>query len=442
MPRLSDLPAAAFRTAWLPLLLLAACLPEGGHAGQGKACPGPGPEASAPGLGFRAEAIQGVQALAPFFRDLDALALGRDRVVRILQFGDSHTAEGSWTDRMRSHFQARFGDAGPGLVLPARPWRGFGHEGLTLSEGWDWPSLTLKTPREGLPVGLTGAALTLPPRAVFRVRGAFGRFEVQSLGPSRARASVTLAGSQAGEAGSAPSQPLRLARTLTPLAHGQALARVRGESRGRKGPLELAVALPPPATLLGVDLLSGRPGVVYDELGIWGAWLLELKHGAPGLRRALLRSTKASLMILAYGTNEMGWEAYDLGSYEAEATALLRALRKEAAGAAFLVVGPMDRGGTTDQARTALAARADRIIEGLRRSAAATGCAFWDARAALGGKGADGPLCARGLAAGDGIHLTPAGYRLLGDLLFEALWSAYGDRRGLRRLTALDFYQY
>jgi len=424
MPCPPRLPALTFRTVWLPLLLLSHCHPHAASAG---------PHAGEPGPAFT-EPIQDPEALGPFFRDLDALASGQDRVVRVFQFGDSHTAEGSWTDRMRRHLQARFGDGGPGLVLPGRPLRGFGHAGLTMSEGRAWPCTTLKTAREDLPVGLPGAALTLPPTEAFRVRGAFGSFEVQSLGPPGAGPSVALTCPRAE--GASPGPHLQLGRTVTPLAHGQTLACLQAEPFAHEGDVELAVTLPPAATLLGVDLRSGRPGLVYDELGIWGAWFLELKRWSAELRQVLLRSARPSLVVLAYGTNEMGWQAYDLANYEAATTALLRTLRREAPGAAFLVVGPMDRGAATAAEREALARRADRIIDALRRSAAVTGCAFWDARQAMGGKGAWAPLCAGGLAAEDGIHLTRAGYTELGDRLSGALLTAYEGRRPGRGAAA------
>ena len=72
------------------------------------------------------------QVLAPFYESLRALqedpgtSRPEPRVVRILHFGDSHVAADFWTGDLRALLQARFGDGGPGYVMPGRPWKYFG----------------------------------------------------------------------------------------------------------------------------------------------------------------------------------------------------------------------------------------------------------------------------------------------------------------------------
>ena len=46
----------------------------------------------------------------------------RSAPVVILQIGDSHTANDSFSGRMRELFQARFGDAGRGVLPPGVPY--------------------------------------------------------------------------------------------------------------------------------------------------------------------------------------------------------------------------------------------------------------------------------------------------------------------------------
>ena len=40
-----------------------------------------------------------------------------------MQIGDSHTANDSFSGRLRELFQARFGDAGRGVLPPGVPYR-------------------------------------------------------------------------------------------------------------------------------------------------------------------------------------------------------------------------------------------------------------------------------------------------------------------------------
>jgi len=66
-----------------------------------------------------APAIEGAAALRPFFTALAQLDMKRTRqAVRILQIGDSHTANDAFSGRMRERLQSRFGAAGLGW-LPA-----------------------------------------------------------------------------------------------------------------------------------------------------------------------------------------------------------------------------------------------------------------------------------------------------------------------------------
>ena len=75
------------------------------------------------------------------------------------------------------------------------------------------------------------------------------------------------------------------------------------------------------------------------------------------------------------------------------------------------------------------------IIEIQRDAAKSAGCAFWDARAAMGGPGAahewycnlENPL-----ATHDHVHLTREGYRKLADAMFAATMRSFEHYRKLR----------
>ena len=62
---------------------------------------------------------------------------GAPEVVTVLHYGDSPTTADSITADVRRLFQARFGDAGHGFLLIAKPWAWYGHNGVRL-EGRGW----------------------------------------------------------------------------------------------------------------------------------------------------------------------------------------------------------------------------------------------------------------------------------------------------------------
>src|SRR5580704_618750 len=77
-------------------------------------------------------------ALAPFFAALAALEERQAQdPVRVLQLGDSHTANDSLSGRLRDRFQARFGDAGRGWLPAGIPFKYYRPHQVSVSEtGW------------------------------------------------------------------------------------------------------------------------------------------------------------------------------------------------------------------------------------------------------------------------------------------------------------------
>jgi lysophospholipase L1-like esterase len=104
-----------------------------------------------PGVSVCPEGLCQPTALAGFFQALAETEAGRRTTpVRVVQFGDSHTAGGRVTGRVRAQLQARFGYAAaanvPGLALTE-----LGVVGATLRDFEAWPE----------PAGLTGADLVI-----------------------------------------------------------------------------------------------------------------------------------------------------------------------------------------------------------------------------------------------------------------------------------------
>src|SRR5262249_32170974 len=96
--------------------------------------------------------------LAPFFAALWSLEHGRsNEVITVLHYGDSPTTADLITGDIRSRMQRRFGDAGRGYTLIARPWAWYGHRGVEISDdGWKIRT-GVGLAREGI-YGLGGAA--------------------------------------------------------------------------------------------------------------------------------------------------------------------------------------------------------------------------------------------------------------------------------------------
>ncbi len=70
--------------------------------------------------------MENAAALVPFFEQLYRHQKGEiPGPLRILHYGDSHTAADEWTGDLRTHFQEKFGDGGSGYSFAGRPWNGY-----------------------------------------------------------------------------------------------------------------------------------------------------------------------------------------------------------------------------------------------------------------------------------------------------------------------------
>jgi lysophospholipase L1-like esterase len=111
---------------------------------------------------------------------------------------------------------------------------------------------------------------------------------------------------------------------------------------------------------------------------------------------------------------------------------VLKRLRTAAPLASVLVIGAPDQS-MRSGIRWATVDGVDRILTAQREAAIAEGCAFWNLRMAMGGKGSMKQWVTAGLAQGDFVHLTGAGYRLWGESLSQLLIQNYGVYQTVRR---------
>jgi lysophospholipase L1-like esterase len=179
--------------------------------------------------------------------------------------------------------------------------------------------------------------------------------------------------------------------------------------------------------LLGVELYNGSKGVIYDTDGVNGARLADVEKPFPALRQALLQQAHPALIIVSYGTNDIGTKGFTASGYEESAFQILNKLKQDAGDASILVTGPTDRGSPRKRTRTFLQEAQAELQPALRRAALRAGCAYWDQQAAMGGPGSMTRWVRAGLAAYDYVHLSGLGYQKLADMLYDQLMSDYGN---------------
>ena len=355
--------------------------------------------------------ISGSAALVPFFEQLYRHQQGQmDGPLRMLQYGDSHTAADEWTGDLRARFQERFGDGGSGYSFAGRPWSIYRNADIRTgaSSGWQVQGL-VGHPGDGL-YGLGGVSMSVahPNEDVYLVaecqqlelfylqQPGGGAVQLYDNGAPVERISTD------GELG-----PGYYKYLTTPGAHRFELETI---DRG-------------PVRLFGW-VAENSGGVTYDTMGINGAQASIVLNWDQQLLQSNIEHRNPALIVLAYGTNEAGDPEWTLESYREMFSTLLQRFRQAAPTASILVMGPPDREYRSRGRWTAMD-KIGMIIEAQREAAAANHCAFLDLREMMGGKGSMQRWVTAGMAQYDHVHFTAAGYRLLGDAIFHDLMEGY-----------------
>ncbi|MCA9581542.1 MAG: hypothetical protein KC416_07085 [Myxococcales bacterium] len=363
----------------------------------------------------------GGEALEGFHGALERAARGEGKA-RILFFGASHVASDAFTGRVREDLQARFGDGGPGFVLPVKPWRYYRNNAVSFEgnrRAWKTKRV-LARHQEGDRYGLAGVAVETD-RA-----GAVGIIETPDRGTlGRAVSSYDLHYMTQPEGGD-----------FEVFIDGERRGRIRTRAKDRAaayatysvpdGPhrFEVRVVGNGPVRLFGVAAERDRAGVVVDTLGINGARARYQLLWEDTIFREHLARREPDLVVLAYGTNESGDTDTPIELYESRLRQVVARVQETVPKASCLLIGPSDRpirdrkaGTIEDRPRTV------QVNETQRRVAADLGCGYFDLLTFMGGPlsmiqwvGHEPPM-----GAPDHIHFTHRGYERLGEVLGDAL---------------------
>jgi lysophospholipase L1-like esterase len=339
-----------------------------------------------------------------------------DGPVRVLWFGDSHTAADYMTDRVRRGLQERFGSGGPGFVRVGLA--NYRHAGLKVTRDGPWRI-------EPHP----------PARRSRQDDGVFGLGGLRAVGEASARARLELTGSEReGTLGKARFE------LLYDVAPGASIELKLGEKREIAGanqgtppirrltfegdaasPLELLVR-GGTVKVWGVIIERINPGVVLDTLGIDGARIATALGWDKDAFVREVAARKPELGVIAYGTNE----AFDNASadrYAGELAELVGRLREAQPGLDCVIVAPPDAG-TPDGGSPEKLGEIEQVQ---REAARSLGCGFFSQRAFMGGAGSywlwlrETPPLARP----DRLHYSPKGYERLGEGFVNRLLAAY-----------------
>jgi lysophospholipase L1-like esterase len=398
--------------------------PGVGDATGARAHPG---VASAPLSSTPVGHLDGPDHLAHLFQRFAGLDDGRGHDdVRILQYGDSHTASDMGTAAFRRQLQTRFGDGGRGFVSIGRPWKSYVQEGVRgyMTDEFEPEKTHLKDPRSGGDgcFGLLGVGIAADApgaRAWTQLSPRFSRVELDYWqGPRGGSFDVFIDGAHAGRVTTRAAQGGSgfFGFDVADAAH-QVEVRAVGDGDVR---------------VFGMTLDRAQVGVVVDALGINGAQIFTALRWNEDHFAEQVRHQAPDLVVLAYGTNEALEPHLEDAAYERGLVDLLGRVSRAAPGSACMLLGPPDLARWTKGTRGYHTWPRVLEIEAIqRRVASAAGCAFYSQIDAMGGPGSMAAWAEEPepRAQGDRMHLTRAGYSQVGGSFATDLLHAYDEWR-------------
>ena len=340
--------------------------------------------------------------------------------VRVLHLGDSQIDLDHLSASLRGHFQRRFGDGGIGYVPLVAPWRWFylpdvAHKS---SAGWRLHSVAdRRRPDRWLGLGMLAAESEAPSAWTelrFRSGEAGSTITINFLRqPGGGAFTALLDGRGKGAVRTWDrSHQLGQHRILTgPGAH-----RLRLRTQGR-------------VRLFGAAIESRGEGLSWENLPLISGRFHRLAQADLELWAAQLAARRPALLVLQFGANDTLSFGRSIGSYREQVAKFLRQAREAAPKTACVVVGPLDQLTRDDAGRLGPRPSWAAVQRAQRETALDAGCAFWDARAAMGGEGSLLRWRQRKLIRADLVHLNGRGARLLAASFTRALEAALWAHR-------------
>jgi lysophospholipase L1-like esterase len=375
--------------------------------------------------------------LERFFSRLDELENKKRTRVAIGQFGASHTAGQSLTDRMRARLGERYGVTGRGFVSVDKASKRLLPSGVVRDIVGAFDIADGRDVVTGGAMGMAGTKARLLPGATFRVGFCQKNCDKKA---ADVKGSISLAWLYTPDMGTAEvlvdgERRATLSATTRrrdsdvqflslPVDREDAVLEVRARDEQKVNSQATdSLSAVGPIHLLGVVEETERPGIVLDAVGLPGTTGMTPQRWRQDLYSEEVRARHYDLIVTAWGTNEAGLSRLDDATYRHHFGATIHTLKAAAPDADCLIVGASDR---FDEHNGAwVSAPSHELVERAQKALAAEhGCAFFSMRDAMGGPGAMKRWVKEGLALDDHVHFTRAGYSKMADLLIDDLMLA------------------
>ncbi|MBO4655943.1 MAG: hypothetical protein J5644_10395 [Bacteroidales bacterium] len=178
-------------------------------------------------------------------------------------------------------------------------------------------------------------------------------------------------------------------------------------------------------TLTGVFLDNDRPGLTFHSIGVNGADLDDYLR-CPYLATDM-ELLQPDMVIFGIGINDANSDIFDSVTFKNRYLQLIQRIRQVNPDCAFVFITNNDSYKKISRRNYAVNRNNLQVRDVMYRLAEETQGAVWDQFDIMGGLKSMDKWRQSGYAQTDRIHFTVKGYKLLGDLFFNAFMEAYSE---------------
>jgi hypothetical protein len=357
--------------------------------------------------------------LASVMEKLYDLKTGGKRNINILHIGDSHLQADFITSVIRTTLQSAFGNGGRGLVIPFRLAKSNEPFNYVTSSSSEWQSKRCVFPRQPLPIGIGGLTISMSDScADFTIKTiddsllnySFNKVKVfsQKDSVSYSFAFMDSLGCQEGMFAADSADDFSfISSVVLPAPTNFGTIKMIKTSKVQSR-----------ATIYGLLLENGNPGIIYHTVGVNGA---QFQHYSSALHFCeQTRALKPDLIIISLGTNEAFALNFNKDVFYADMQLLYGQLKKENPNAGFLFTTP-----ACSYRRKKPNLRLPLAGKTIIRFATDNNISYWDLQASTGEDQSAINWKKTHLLRPDGVHYNLAGYILQGHLFCKAFLNSY-----------------
>ncbi len=365
--------------------------------------------------------VQKAKRLEPFYQEVDNYIDQKKEKIVITHIGDSHIQADFLTHTSRKLFQKTLGNGGRGFIFPYRLIRSNSPMNLKIRHKGSWEGCRSILLRQECNYGITGATATtfdtsaylkIDPNIDGDMNYEFNRMKLFSYHTPKSFDVRMLDGDS--NLLDFDHQPISSSVSAVYFNEMQDSFWLGFDQCDSGGYFQL----------FGMSLENNNPGVVYNSIGLNGAYAKSYLRNH--FFNEQLSALNSDLVIVSLGTNDgymterMFCKTCFVDSYRS----LLKEIKASSPNASILITTPGDFYIRRRYHNTNI----DKVVAGIYELADEFDAAVWDFNKIMGGNYAIKKWKAEGLARADLIHYSEEGYILQGKMLYASIMDAYEQR--------------